>query len=59
MAILGSVNSNIKVSADGLTQIIFKKIDFQVLVPSLTSVLPFTNPKAKLAILGKFTGNSL
>jgi hypothetical protein len=55
--LLGTTNSTIKVAADSLFQSLIRCVDLAFLVPSWTNALPFTNVKAKVAILNKLNGN--
>jgi hypothetical protein len=56
--LLGTTNSTIKVAADSLFQSLIRCVDLAFLVPSWTNTLPFTNVKAKIAILNKLNGNA-
>lgn len=53
---LGSVNPTIKATAENLLDRLIETIDTSMLIPVWTSCLPFTNIKAKVAILNRLNG---
>lgn len=56
--LLGTTNSTIKIATDSLFQSLIRTIDYSFLIPSWTSALPFSNVKAKVAILNKLNGKT-
>jgi hypothetical protein len=54
--LLGATNVSIKAGGENLFQSLSKYIEPNVLVPSWANSLPFTNPKAKISLLMKFSG---
>jgi hypothetical protein len=55
-ALISSSNSTVKVAADSLFHSLVKKIDYAVLWPCWTGLLPYANYKAKVMVLYKIIG---